>query len=348
VTALIYAPDNGAKQLTLAAVNHGTAGLGQPCGPSHNAKAMTDLEKMTLPLVSQGYGVVATDYQGMGVRGEPVSPYTVGHAEALSILDAVRAMWRFHDNRFDAAQLSGNVFFVGHSQGGQATLFAHQDYDPSVGGKLLGSVSFAPAIGDVRLYNYLLGQPLAPTNIVGSILAMSLYGHAIYYGTPLNTWLSASAEQSLPPIFEKECILDIQRDVPLAEPTVGQMFTPSFIAAAGTCSMDGGPCPAFVPWSTELNADVPGSFQSEAPTLILQGDIDTTVPAVFTSCVQARLAANNPGMPDLACLYHGATHPTIVVQAMVDALGWMKAVAGGAAPSLCPKLLPLPAICAPF
>jgi pimeloyl-ACP methyl ester carboxylesterase len=348
VSAMVYAPTGGGGNVTLAAVNHGTSGMGQPCGPSHNAAALSDLEKLTLPVVSQGYAVVATDYQGMGVYGEPLSPYTVGHGEALAVLDAVRAMWRFHDTRFDASQLSGDIFLVGHSQGGQATLFAHQDYDPSVGGRLLGSVSFAPAVGDERLYQYLLGEPLAPTNVVGVVLTMSLYGQAVYYGTPADTWLSASAQQSLPPIFNGQCITEIDQSVPLAEPTVGLMFTPSFVSAGGACGLDGGPCPAFEPWNTELIDDEPGSFTSSVPTLILQGGEDTTVPAPFTSCIQSRLVANNPLVPDLGCLYATATHPTIVVQAMVDALGWMKSVGDGKPPLLCPQLAPLPAVCAPL
>jgi hypothetical protein len=209
-------------------------------------------------------------------------------------------------------------------------------------------VSFAPAIGDERLYSYLLGQPLAPTNIVGVILTMSLYGQAVYYGTPASAWLSPSAQTALPPILANDCILDIEANVPLVEPTIGQMFNPDFIDGGGSCALDGGPCPGFEPWNSELLGDEPGSFTSTAPTLILQGGADTTVPAVFTSCIQARLAANNPGMPDLGCLYPTATHPTILVEAMVDALGWMKSVRGGTAPILCPQLAPLPAVCAPL
>jgi pimeloyl-ACP methyl ester carboxylesterase len=348
VTAMVYVPDNGARDLTLVAVNHGTSGLGQPCGPSHNAAALGDVEKMTLPMLAQGYAVVATDYAGIGVRGEPLSPYTVGHAEALAVLDGVRAMWNFHDRRFDAAQLNRNVFLLGHSQGGQATLFAHQDFDTSVGGKLLGSVSFAPAIGDERLYRDLLGTPLAPTNVVGVVMTMSLYGHTVYGGEVPASWLSVSAVDSIPDLFATECIADLLIDLPKAEPTIGQLFTPSFVAAGGACGLDGGACPSFEPWNSELLADEPGSFTSSAPTLILQGGADTTVPAIFTSCIQARLVANNPGTPDLGCLYLTDTHPTIVVDGMVDALNWMHSVEGGAPATICPKLIPLPANCLPL
>jgi pimeloyl-ACP methyl ester carboxylesterase len=272
----------------------------------------------------------------------------VGHAEALAVLDGVRAMWGFHDTRFDASQLSHEVFLLGHSQGGQATLFAHQDYDASVGGQLLGSVSFAPAIGDERLYHYLLGESAAPTAVVGVVLTMALYGHAVYAATDPDTWLAASAQAALPPILQNDCILDIDSALPAAIPSIGQMFTPTFISGATACNLDGSACPAFEPWNTELLDDEPGSFASDAPTLILQGGEDTTVPAAFTACIQARLAANNPMAPDLACLYASATHPTIVVQAMLDALGWMGAVRAGAPPLLCPKLVPLPADCAPL
>ncbi|HTR51744.1 MAG TPA: lipase family protein [Kofleriaceae bacterium] len=348
VTASVYVPDGAAQQVTLVAVNHGTSGMGQPCGPSHDAAAAADLDKLTLPAVSQGYAVVATDYQGMGVAGEPISPYTVGHAEALAILDGVRAMWQFHATQFDASQLSRRLFLLGHSQGGQATLFAHQDFDDSVGGQLLGSVSFAPAVGDERGYKYLLGTSAAPTNVAGVVLAMVLYGHAIYYGTATSSLLTDSAATALPQILASDCITDLDTAIPAAEPTIGQMFAPAFVAGAASCNLDGTACPAFEPWNSELLADEPGSFQSAAPTLILQGGEDTTVPAPFTACIQARLAAQNPGAPDLACLYATATHPTIVVAAMVDALGWMHSVAGGSAPFLCPQLVPLPAECAPL
>jgi pimeloyl-ACP methyl ester carboxylesterase len=348
VSASVYIPDTHASGMTLVAVNHGTSGMGQPCGPSHNARSGADLDRMTLPVVSQGYAVVATDYLGMGVRGEPVSPYTVGHAEALAVLDGVRAMWQFHASTFDPAQLSQDFFLLGHSQGGQASLFAHQDYDASVGGRLLGSVAFAPAIGDQRPYHYLLGTSVAPTNVAGVVLAMVLYGHAVYYGTAPDALLTADALTSIPPLLETDCIWDLDTAVPAAEPTIGQLFAPAFVTAAGACKLDGTPCPSFEPWNTELLEDEPGSFQSSAPTLILQGGADTTVPAVFTACVQARIAQNNPGAPDLACLYASATHPTILVQAMADALGWMSDVRSGSPPLLCPKLVPLPANCAPL
>jgi pimeloyl-ACP methyl ester carboxylesterase len=348
VTASVYVPDGSAQHVTLVAVNHGTSGIGQPCGPSHSADASAGLDKMTLPVVSQGYAVVATDYQGMGVRGEPVSPYTIGHAEALAILDGVRAMWRFHSHDFDATQLDRRVFMLGHSQGGQATLFAHEDFDASVGGSLLGSVAFAPAIGDERGYHYLLGQSSAPTNVAGVVLAMVLYSHAVYYGTPIDSLLTPGAQQALPGIFDTDCITALDTSIPAAAPTIGQLFAPDFVTAAGSCNLDGTACPAFEPWNSELVADEPGSFHSPAPTLILQGGADTTVPAVFTACVQGRIAANNPGMNDLACVYATATHPSIVVTAMLDALGWMRSVAAGAAPLLCPQLVPLPAECAPL
>jgi pimeloyl-ACP methyl ester carboxylesterase len=347
VTASVYVPDGDAHQVTLVAVDHGTSGMGRPCGPSDNSPAASDLDKLTLPVVSQGYAVVATDYQGMGVAGEPISRYTVGHAEALAILDGVRAMWRFHASQFDAAKLSHRVFLLGHSQGGQATLFAHQDFDASIG-ELLGSVSFAPAIGDERQYKYLLGTGAAPTNVVGVVLAMVLYGHAIYYGDALDSLLTVDAQQKLPAILGNDCITDLDTAIPAAEPTIGQMFVPSFVTAASACNLDGSPCPAFEPWNTELLEDEPGSFHSDAPTLILQGGEDTTVPAPFTSCIQARIAAQNPGAPDLACLYATATHPTIVVQAMVDAIGWMHSVAGGSPPLFCPQIVPLPAECLPI
>jgi hypothetical protein len=345
VTALLFLPSGGPTGVPLAAVNHGTSGMGHLCGPSQNATALAELETMAMPLLARGYAIVATDYAGMGVD-DGISPYTEGLGQALGVLDGIHAMWSFHDPRFDTSQLSGEVFVVGHSQGGQASLFAQQYYSADVGGTLLGSVSFAPAVGDMQLYHYLLGTSAAPTNYPGVLMAMSLYGNSTYYGIDAGSYLSASSLAALPALFHDECLDDLLNDVPLAEPTIGQMFTPDFVAAAGSCALDGGPCPGFEPWNTDLLGDEPGNFTSSVPVLIMQGGADDVVAPNFTACIAARLLAR--GDPFLACLYPTAQHPTIVGQSISDAYDWMETLRQGGSTPFCANFTPLPPICSPY
>jgi hypothetical protein len=107
------APRDGRPVVTWA---HGTEGLGDDCAPSKDADAAS-----TLPFVKQlvdaGYVVAATDYEGLGTPG--VHPYLVGESEGRSVLDAARAA-----RLLKGAGAGERVLVAGHSQGGQAALFA--------------------------------------------------------------------------------------------------------------------------------------------------------------------------------------------------------------------------------
>ncbi len=340
VSALLYAPSGGPAGVPLVAVNHGTTGMGPNCGPTH-LPAYTDY--MALPIVAHGYAAVATDYTNMGVDEGGVAPYLVGTAEGLDILDAVRAAFHFHDSRFDADQLSGELFFAGHSQGGQATLFAHQLYDPSVGGTLLGSVSWAPALGDPREMGQILSSG-TPTLGVGTFLVMGLYGNMSYYGEPdAGSWLLPGPEAQLPGILHDDCFVDGATALSTLWPTLGQILTPSFLAAAQGCDFDAGTCPALGPWTGELLGDVPGSFTSDAPALLVQGESDTLVLPETTACIAARLQAH--GTPEQACGYALADHLTIVGRSVADTLAWMDGRREGKTADVCPA--PLSESCAP-
>jgi alpha-beta hydrolase superfamily lysophospholipase len=67
--------------------------------------------------IDRGYVVAATDYQGLGTQGP--HPFLVGESEGRAVLDMVRA------TKVLLGQDAGRqVALWGHSQGGQAVLFA--------------------------------------------------------------------------------------------------------------------------------------------------------------------------------------------------------------------------------
>src|SRR4051812_26202353 len=159
-------PKGGRPVVTWA---HGTTGMGDQCAPSKQADAASAIPYVK-QLVDAGYVVAATDYEGLGTPG--VHPYLVGESEGRSVLDAARA----------ARALSGSgaadrVLIAGHSQGGQAALFAGElasSYAPEL--DVLGVAAAAPA-ADVE---HIL--PLAATiNGAAGYLAMGIQGfHAAY------------------------------------------------------------------------------------------------------------------------------------------------------------------------
>lgn len=136
------APEGGWPLIGFA---HGTTGAARQCATSltpfnDKTPAGSQFTRKVQPLVEQGWAVVATDYQGMGPKVTPM--YLLGDAEGRNILDSIRAVQGWRDN-LDHSQTA----LYGHSQGGQAVLFASEiqpDYAPDV--YITGVASLAPAV----------------------------------------------------------------------------------------------------------------------------------------------------------------------------------------------------------
>ncbi|MGW2661934.1 alpha/beta hydrolase family protein [Nocardia tengchongensis] len=123
---------------------HGTLGSADKCAPSRDTADSpanpfnVAPQPMLNRLLRQGYAVVMTDYEGLGTPGS--HPYLLGESEARGALDIVRAARRLHP------EISDRLAIVGHSQGGQAALFAAHDaptWTPEL--KLATVVALAPA-----------------------------------------------------------------------------------------------------------------------------------------------------------------------------------------------------------
>jgi acetyl esterase/lipase len=92
---------------------HGTVGIADVCAPSWQGRSQRDVEYLNTWL-TQGYAIVASDYQGLGTPG--VHPYLAVRPEAYSVLDGLRASLHQYP------QLSNSVVIVGQSQGAQAAI----------------------------------------------------------------------------------------------------------------------------------------------------------------------------------------------------------------------------------
>jgi pimeloyl-ACP methyl ester carboxylesterase len=102
----------------LVAWAHGTVGVADICAPSWTPHSQRNSTYLNFWL-SQGYAVVASDYQGLGTAGG--HPYLATRPAAFSTLDAIRAVQK------GSFGLSEKVVIIGQSQGGGAA-FATAGY----------------------------------------------------------------------------------------------------------------------------------------------------------------------------------------------------------------------------
>lgn len=145
-------PWTGPGPRPLAVVAPGTQGQGDQCAPSRSMEVGVGIQTAppsmaagyavmdALTMVTEGFAVVVTDYEGLGTPGH--HPYVNRDSQGRSALDAARAAVRLPGT--DLAPDSKTVV-SGYSQGGGAAAAAGEmqpDYAPDV--NLVGIAAGAP------------------------------------------------------------------------------------------------------------------------------------------------------------------------------------------------------------
>ncbi|WP_329124810.1 lipase family protein [Streptomyces sp. NBC_01465] len=168
-TGLVTVPDGPAPAggRPVAAVDHGTMGIGSKCSPSR-MPAFAGLEDTSAvaKLLARGFVVVQPDYIGLGVTGIR-HPYLNGKSAAYATLDMLRAA-----HRIDPAT-STTTLVYGGSQGGHAALWSAH-YAPAYAPEfsLKGVVANAPAVGFEWMPALFSQQSATATPYAGILLTL--------------------------------------------------------------------------------------------------------------------------------------------------------------------------------
>jgi pimeloyl-ACP methyl ester carboxylesterase len=290
---------------------HGTAGLADQCAPSAQPNLYPDptynnYADTVASYLSQGWTVAAADYPGLGSPG--VHPYLVGDSEARSVIDSVRAARNLNP------LLSTSWAVSGHSQGGQAALFAGEIADTyGTGLHLKGVVAMAPAS------NLELIAPEIPGTPGNGYLAFAVFGLA-----------------AVDPTVHPQDIL-----APPALSQIGALatgcFNEAFAAYASLSREDMVGADGVMPDSflAKLALSNPARQANTAPVLLVQGDADTTIPLVITEILMAQECAIN-GVPTELKVYAEQDHDPVLYAAMADVVAYLTArFANQPAPSSC-------------
>jgi pimeloyl-ACP methyl ester carboxylesterase len=297
------APAGGRPVISWA---HGTHGLADACAPS---KALDIAYRIPgiKDFIKQGDIVVATDYEGLGTPGE--HPYLVGESEARGVLDIVRAV-----RQMPGSGASSTTLVYGHSQGGQAALFAGQiapSYAPEL--HLVGIAAVAP-VADVTAM-----VPVATTVpvLLGYDVMTAVGFRAAYPTVDLSTVLGPDAVNNLN-VVDQRCSDDVV--------DYFAQFPPSQVIAHN---------PLDVPVLAQLlQQNTAGGVHVAVPQFIVQGDLDALVPKMVTDRYIAR--ACGQGDQVLYRVYPGQDHITARDVSVPDVEAWLTArLAGQPAPSSC-------------
>lgn len=237
----------------------GTQGLGDQCAASKQLETGLEYEGVYIEgLLMRGYGVVVSDYEGLGTPGEHT--YVNRAAQGHAVLDSVRAA-----QRLGAANLpdDGPVATFGYSQGGGASASA-AELQPTYAPELKLKGAYAGAVpADLKA----VGRSLDGSYAV-ALLGYAVSGLEAAYPEQidLDQYLNDAGKQLLAS-GRKEC---------LVESIALHAFTKS-----ETLTKDGRPVTAYMdeePFNSLVNDQKLGNRKPSAPTLVLHSSLDDIVP----------------------------------------------------------------------
>lgn len=260
VTGTVLVPDkpwNGPGVRPIVGYAPGTRGIGDSCAPSKSMASGTDYEGPFLAgLLAAGYGVVVTDYQGLGTPG--MHTYVNRKAEAHALLDAVRAA-----QRLDVAGLpdNGPVATAGYSQGGGASAAA-AELAASYASELdfVGAYAGAPPANLEKVANFLDGG--YGVGLVGYALRSLNYA----YDLNIPSLLNEEGKQFWHEIAD-QCIVET---IPAYAFTRSETLTKSGKSLAYYMNQQ--------PYASAIAKQRIGEREPQAPVLVLHSRLDDLVP----------------------------------------------------------------------
>lgn len=295
------APEGGR---TIVSWGHLTTGTALECAPSYSFDSTIAIEGLRM-LLDRGYAVVATDYTGMGTAGP--DSYLIGKTAGQNVLDAARAARELLGDH-----VSSDVILWGHSQGGQAVLFAAElaaDYAPEL---TVQAVAAAAPAADLSTLMQAHQDDISGVTIGSYAFAAfaDTYGASVA-GADLASILSPEAVQKLPEM-NALCLLDSVGELhTMGGPLVGNFTT----ADASTTE----------PWATLLTENSAGSVAFDAPLFLAQGLDDKLILPADTKAF-----AEHEDTLGIRVTYEqipGATHGTVAYLALPGLAQWLDGVA---------------------
>ena len=272
VSGMVFAPTTPAPAGGRPVVSwaHPTTGIVDACAPSRIDDPYGDVQGLQ-EFLANGWAVVATDYQGLGTDG--VHPYLVGSSEARGTIDIVRAA-----SGVPGVDPSQRYAVFGHSQGGQAALFAGQmaaSYAPDL--QLVAVAAAAPAGQLVELFD--ADKDTAAGAVLG---AYAVESWSANFGYDVGSVVRSNFERRVASVATK-CVVGGSKldDLRLG---IDDLILKGRMWRANPSSTP--------PWSDQFAVNTPGSVPIPVAVLVTQGTDDKIVRPWTTAQLVARYTAN--------------------------------------------------------
>jgi len=284
---------------------HGTTGIADACAPSRDSASnpahglIAYINPLLNSFLKRGYAVVRTDYEGLGTPGD--HPFLVGRSEGRDMLDIVRAARRLEPS------LGRRVVVAGHSQGGQAALFAAslaKSWTPEL--QVRGTLAFAP-VSHLSEQVPLVRAIKDPSPLTAFAVMIARGIDIADPAVKVPSLLSDVAAARYPQVGQR-CLEQLR-----APDSFGNLAPADLFRS----DADLGPIAAALDRDDDAE-----NLTIRTPVRIEQGTADTTVFPAFTDQLAQALAKRGTAVVERK--YQGVDHGGIVVSAAADARSWLR------------------------
>ncbi|NPC74803.1 alpha/beta fold hydrolase [Corallococcus exiguus] len=297
---------------------HGTLGIADKCAPSRDELGASAHwynqapHRLLNQFLKQGWAVVMSDYEGLGTPGR--HPYLLGNSQAYGVLDIVRAAHALHGKK-----LSKKFAIVGHSQGGQAALFAAARAPERLkddGLELVGVLAYAPASAMEALFYAGTAQTSAGPNAA----FMPLFLTGAIAGNPSELTPENILQDEAQRLY---AYVDTQCRTELSEAGSWGGFVPAGKVLKLTAPV--------LKLNAQLRAMEPGALTVTTPVRLVQGGQDERVNPAQTALVSTGLISKGAQVEYVGCPV--ADHFGVLGDDIPGTLAWLKQRLTGEAPS---------------
>ncbi len=314
VTGTVFVPLGRAPKggWPVVAWDHGTSGVGDQCNPSRwpdmydNGQWDLYLDQID-NLLSEGYVVTASDYEGLGTPG--LHTYLQTNALGWATIDAVRAARQLVPNT------STKWAAVGHSEGGQAAIGAGE-LAASYGKGLtyVGAVAYAPAQHLEEGVTAIASDKFSAPYLAYFAIGMRSIDPTFDYSNFVGSLYANRMDQAETHCFDEWFFLDNYG----LSPTPDTALNPNWVQD-----------PTVQQWFAN---SVVGQRKGAGPILDLQGTGD----GLYATYPQFIADVCATGTPIHGILYKNISHDHVLPMGWPDTRDWLRdRLAGRPAPNDC-------------
>ena len=266
-------------------------------------------------MASNGYIILIPDYIGFGASDNEVHPYFQKKSTTDAVIDMIHAGLEMLDFSAVTAKSNGNLYLMGYSQGGWATLCTMDalERDNQTGLTLSGASCGAGAYDLMTMSEHVLGLDTFPGPLY---LPYFIYSEQVF-GTltdPLDKYFKQPYAGIIPTLFNGT-YSNSEVNVQLND-TVSMLLTDNMIANFAEGS-------EFATLRVLLTDNSVTAWNTTIPLRFFHGTIDLNIPpsqsiAIHNSFIQA---GSDPGEVTFTDL-EGSSHETGIISWGIATVNW--------------------------